>query len=327
MNNNLKQSILAAVAPDLERIEQALADNLNPYLERVREIAGHILFCGGKRIRPLLMILSARICGYDRPDAATFAVLFEYLHTATLLHDDVVDDASMRRGKPVANLIWGSASAVLTGDYLLARSSSLALKTGKREILEVLAGITEDMSQGEIHQLARKGDPELSEEEYLRIIRNKTAVLMQGACLSGAILADASEDRKRALADYGLNLGMAFQMADDLLDYVSDSEKLGKTVGADLREGKFTLPLIASLARAGREDADTIKRIMGDREFSAEDFKSLNRLLERYGGIDYTRDRAAAHIATAKNALDAFGPAPVGEVMALLADYTLIRTS
>jgi octaprenyl-diphosphate synthase len=271
------------------------------------------------------MILSARLCGYDRPDAAAFSVLFEYLHTATLLHDDLVDYATMRRGKPVANLIWGNASAVLTGDFLLARSSSLAVQTGKMEILEVLAKITEDMSQGEIHQLARKGDPELSEKEYLQIIRNKTAVLMQGACLSGAILADAPEDRKKALADYGLNLGMAFQMADDLLDYVSDSEKLGKTVGADLREGKFTLPLIFSLARAGREQAGTIKRIMSNSDFSIEDFRELNRLLERLGGIDYTRDCAAAHIARAKKALAAFEPSPAGDVLAMIADYSLVR--
>ena len=303
-------------------------ENLTPYLDRVREIAGHILFGGGKRIRPLLMILSARICGYEKDDAAAFAILFEYLHTATLLHDDLVDYASVRRGKPVANVIWGNASAVLTGDFLLARASSLAVKTRKMEILEILARITEDMSQGELHQLVRKGDPELSEEEYLQIIRNKTAVLMQGACLSGAILADATPEQKLALSDYGLNLGMAFQMADDLLDYISDSEQLGKTVGADLREGKFTLPLIASLARAGRgDDADKIKDIMGKREFSVDTFQTLNRLLDQYGGIAYTRSCAAAYVDRAKAALSPFAPSPTGNVLAMLADYTLKRNS
>jgi octaprenyl-diphosphate synthase len=150
---------------------------------------------------------------------------------------------------------------------------------------------------------------------------------MEGACLSGAILADASEKQKSALADYGLNLGMAFQMADDLLDYVSDSEELGKTVGADLREGKFTLPLIASLARAGREDADIIKRIMNNSEFSIEEFRALNRLLAHYGGIDYTRDCAAGHIDRAKKAISSFGPSPAGEILVMIADYALARNS
>ena len=317
MSENLKQAILEAVAGDLADIEKSLMENLTPYLDRVREIAGHILFGGGKRIRPLLMILSARICGYEKDDAAAFAILFEYLHTATLLHDDLVDYASVRRGKPVANVIWGNASAVLTGDFLLARARR---KSPVR--------ITEDMSQGELHQLVRKGDPALSEEEYLQIIRNKTAVLMQGACLSGAILADATPEQKLALSDYGLNLGMAFQMADDLLDYISDSEQLGKTVGADLREGKFTLPLIASLARAGRgDDADKIKDIMGKREFSVDTFQTLNRLLDQYGGIAYTRSCAAAYVDRAKAALSPFAPSPTGNVLAMLADYTLKRNS
>ena len=327
MSENLKQAIQTAVARDLADIEQALTENLTPYLDRVREIAGHILFGGGKRIRPLLMILSARICGYEKDDAADFAILFEYLHTATLLHDDLVDYASVRRGKPVANVIWGNASAVLTGDFLLARASSLAVRTRKMEILEILARITEDMSQGELHQLVRKGDPALSEEEYLQIIRNKTAVLMQGACLSGAILADATPERKQALSDYGLNLGMAFQMADDLLDYISDSEQLGKAVGADLREGKFTLPLIASLARAGHDDAKKIKEMMNNREFSVDAFQALNRLLDQYGGIAYTRSCAAAYVDKAKAALSVFAPSTTGNVLAMLADYTLMRNN
>jgi octaprenyl-diphosphate synthase len=327
MKENLKQTILTAVADDLADIEQALVDNLTPYLDRVREIAGHILFSGGKRIRPLLMILSARICGYEKDDAATFAILFEYLHTATLLHDDLVDFASVRRGKPVANVIWGNASAVLTGDFLLARASSLAVRTREMEILEILARITEDMSQGELHQLARKGDSDLSEKEYLKIIRNKTAVLMQGACLSGAILAGAAPEQKQALSDYGLNLGMAFQMTDDLLDYTSDSEELGKAVGADLREGKFTLPLIASLARAGRDDAKKMKDIMNDRDFSIEAFQALNRLLDQYGGIAYTRACAADYVEKAKAALSAFASSTTGNLLAMLADYTLMRNS
>ena len=246
----LKKKIISEVKNDLADIEEAVKINLNPYFDLVSDIASHILFAGGKRLRPLLMILSAKICGNTKKDSAAISSIFEYLHTASLLHDDLIDDASMRRGKPVAHSIWGNAAAVLTGDFLLARSLSIAAKTGIPEVIEAIAEITEYMSQGEIFQLMNKQRLDLSEKEYMEIIKCKTAVLFRGACRTGALVAGASRDKKDALSLYGMNLGIAFQMADDLLDYTADSKLLGKKTGADIREGKLTLPVIYALKQA-----------------------------------------------------------------------------
>lgn len=325
MSKELRDYIFSRVAGDLEAIEQALCDNLNPYLSRVREIAGHILFTGGKRIRPLLMVLCARMCGYGGTDDKRVSVMFEYLHTATLLHDDIVDGASVRRGSPAAHLVWDSPSAVLVGDFLLARSASIAVGTGKIELMKILADILEYMSQGEIHQLARKGNVNLSEEEYRTIILHKTAVLMEGACRSGAVLAGASQEQAHALAAYGRNLGMAFQMADDLLDYTADTQVLGKVVGADLREGKFTLPLIHALSRAGAADAEIMKQIMGNSDVTEAAFERLKALLETHDGIGYTRRCAEAHIQEAGAALSLFAPSETKTLLEKLADYTIRR--
>ncbi len=325
MSHNLKERILAGVAEDLAEIEEELRANITPYLERVTEIAGHLLFNGGKRMRPLFMVLSAKLCDYRGNYDKTFSVIFEYVHTASLLHDDLVDAATMRRGKPVANALWGNTSAVLVGDYLLARASNIAVKAEKLEILEILATVTEYMVQGELHQLSRKGKTDLTEEEYLQIIKNKTAALIQGACRSGAIIANASPEKKRALADYGLNVGMAFQMADDLLDYTSDTSELGKTIGADLREGKLTLPLIYTLSQASPADATAIKKIVADENFTSGDWKTLNGLLDKYGGIAYTEACAAGHIRKAKESLAVFPESETKELLYLLADYTISR--
>ena len=216
--SDLKRKILAAVQVDLKAIETALEENLNPHLDLVRDVAGHILFSGGKRLRPLLMVLSARLCDYAGGYDKTFSTALEYLHAATLLHDDLVDGASLRRGKTVAHLKWGNSIAVLVGDFLLARALSVSAATGSVKIVQILAELTEQMSQGEVHQLMRKGDIRLSDAEYLEVIHRKTAVLFETACRVSAVLADASAGKESALAAYGLNLGMAFQIADDLFD-------------------------------------------------------------------------------------------------------------
>ncbi|MBU4289238.1 MAG: polyprenyl synthetase family protein, partial [Proteobacteria bacterium] len=221
--SDLKNKILSMISEDLEEIEHALKENLSPYLDLVSEVASHILFSGGKRLRPMLMILSARICGYKGEKDKTYSTIFEYLHAATLLHDDLVDGATLRRGKPVAHSLWGNPIAVLTGDFLLARSLSISAEIGLPKIIKIISKITEDMSQGEIHQLLRRENLDLPEDEYMEIIRRKTAVLMQGACWTGALIANALEKEEKALSDYGFNLGLAFQMADDLLDYTSDT--------------------------------------------------------------------------------------------------------
>jgi octaprenyl-diphosphate synthase len=323
--NDLKQKILAAVENDLADIEKALSDNLNPYLDLVSEVAGHILFSGGKRLRPLLMVLSARVCGYNGTYEKTFSTALEYLHTATLLHDDLVDDASLRRGKPVAHSAWGNSISVLVGDYLLARALSISAGTGSLRVIQILAELTESMSQGEVHQLMRKGDISLTEEEYLEVIRRKTAVLFEAACRVSAIIADAPQKEETALAEYGYNLGIAFQMADDLFDYTLQTSELGKEVGADLREGKLTLPVIHALKRAQSADRDLMVKIIQDPNFSVNDFRTLIDLLKNYGGLAYTEKSAATYIDTAKNALSIFEPSQTKETMIDIADYALCR--
>jgi len=322
---DLKREILTMVEKDLKEIEIALADNLNPYLDLVSDVAGHILFAGGKRLRPLLMVLSARICGYKGDYDKIFSTTFEYLHAATLLHDDLVDGAKLRRGKPVANSIWGNSTAVLVGDFLLARGLSIAAATGKLKVIKVIAGVTESMSQGEIHQLMRKGALDLTEAEYMEIIRRKTAVLFEGACRISAFIANASKKEEKAVSGYGYNMGMAFQMADDLLDYTLDTRALGKEVGADLKEGKLTLPVIYALKEAERNDPLRMTAILQNKSFSVRDFKLLLTLLEKYGGIAYTKERAKYHIEKAKKTLLVFKPSKTRRTLEYIADYALSR--
>ena len=323
--SDLKQEILAMVKDDLAAIEIALEQNLNPYLDLISKVARHILFSGGKRLRPLLMVLSARLCGYKGDYDKTLSTVFEYMHAASLLHDDLIDDASMRRGKPVAHSIWSNSTAILVGDFLLARSLSISAKTGDMKVIRTIAKITENMSQGEIHQLMRKGELDISEDEYMEVIRRKTAVLFQGACRISAIITAAPNEKEKALSNYGYNLGLAFQMADDLLDYTSDKKALGKEVGADLKEGKLTLPVIYSFKAADMKDRNRMENIIKNEDFSVNDFEILVELLKKYKGISYTQKMAAEHISKAKKALSIFEPSKTKEILIKVADYALNR--
>ncbi len=325
--SDLKQEILAMVKDDLAAIEVELEQNLNPYLDLISKVARHILFSGGKRLRPLLMVLCARLCGYKGDYDKTFSTVFEYLHAASLLHDDLIDDAAMRRGRPVANSIWGNSAAILVGDFLLARSLSISAKTGNMKIIRTIAQITENMSQGEIHQLMRKGELDISEEEYMEVIRRKTAVLFQGTCRISAIISDAPNEKEKALSDYGYNIGLAFQMADDLLDYTSDIKVLGKEVGADLKEGKLTLSVIHSLKTADMKDRNMMENIIKNENFSVNDFETLVELLKKCNGISYTQKLASEHIKKAKEALSIFEPSETKEILVKVADYALNRKS
>lgn len=325
MTKDLKTRIIELAQQDLEKVETALEMQLNPNLELVREIASHLLFSGGKRLRPLLMIHSARLCGYANGFEIEFSTLFEYLHAATLLHDDVVDRADTRRGKKAAHTHWSAPKVVLTGDFLLARALDLAARTRQPDIIAVIAGITGDMSQGEIDQLEKKGKLDLTEEEYLDVIEKKTAVLIQGACLSGAILARASREKQDALKQYGFHTGMAFQMADDLLDYTGTKEALGKLPGADIREGKLTLPVIYSLAKASPEDRAWMKKIITDPEFKPTAFERFTDKLIQYKGIDHTRNCAQDHVQKAVQCLEEFEEGPSKEILGLIAGYSIER--
>jgi len=325
--NDLRQKILSMVKDDLDDIETALKQNLSPQLDLVSRTASHILFSGGKRLRPLIMVLSARICGYNGNNIKKYSTIFEYMHSATLLHDDIVDNAILRRGKPVAHSIWSSPIAVLVGDFLFARASSIAVEIGDLKVLRIMAEVLENMSQGEIHQLIRKGKLELSEEEYFDVISRKTAILFRGVSRVGALIANAPQEQETALSEYGFNLGIAFQMADDLLDYTSDTTVLGKEVGADLKEGKMTLPVIYSLKRADSQDRVQMEKIIKNKDFSVHDFEILIEMLKKYRGLAYTKKRAAEYIVNAKNALSVFKPSKSRGILLDIADYVLVRNS
>ncbi len=321
----LKERILARVKDDLSEIENALRENLTPHLDLVSEVAGHILFSGGKRLRPLLFILCARVCGYAGAYAGTFSIIFEYLHAATLLHDDLIDGATLRRGSPAAHRLWGNEVAVLTGDFLLARALSLAAETDNPKIIRAVAHITESMSQGEIDQLQNRGNIDLSESEYMEIIRCKTAVLFQCACRVGGLISGVPRKAKTNLNNFGFHLGIAFQMVDDLLDYTTDTRTLGKNIGADLREGRVTLPVIHALKTAPWEDRMRMEAIIKNKDFSKKTFDLLVERLNEYEGIDYTLSCAQHHVVLAKKALLNFPPSRDRETLLAIAEYALIR--
>ena len=321
----LKETLLKAIQPDLEAVEKELTANLEPYVPLVSQVAKYILFSGGKRIRPILMILSARLCGYQGTFDTTLSVLFEYLHAATLLHDDLVDGAEVRRGKPVAHAIWGNPATVLVGDFLLARSISLATETGIIPIIETVTETTAEMSEGEIHQLTHRGNVNLDETEYMDVIRRKTACLLQAACRVGALLAGAPDDQVEALTQYGYNLGCAFQLVDDLLDYTADAQVLGKAIGTDLKEGKMTLPLIHALAQANQEDRQRMKTMFEEAIEGHANVEEMLTWVKKYGGLDYTRKRAKEHIDRATCYLERFEEVPARITLENLANYVLAR--
>ena len=322
---NLKEQILESASQDLAEIEVALTENLKPFLPLVADVAKYIMFSGGKRIRPLLMVLSARLCGYNGSYDKTLSVALEYLHVATLLHDDLVDGADVRRGNPVAHSIWGNPATVLVGDFLLARSMAIAIQTNSIPIIESLAHTTAEMSEGEIHQLLYRGDLGVDETAYMEVIKRKTAYLIQSACQVGALLAEAPTEHVQAMADYGYHLGVAFQMADDLLDYTADTTVLGKAIGTDLKEGKLTLPVIYALNRAVGEDRKQMEIIIGDNDITVSDFETVLGLIKKYGGIEYTRDRARDHIEQAKKRLEIFSASKTRTLLKQIADYVLER--
>lgn len=325
MTKGLKEQIIEMVAPDLEKVEIALEKQLVPNVELVKKIASHLLFSGGKRLRPLLMIHSARLCGYDDDFEIQFSTIFEYLHAATLLHDDVVDGSDVRRGRAAAHTQWPASQVVLTGDFLLALALGIAAKTLEPDVIDVIANITREMSQGEIDQFDKKGKLDLSEKEYLKVIERKTAVLIQGACKSGAILAKVSKEEQEAMSRYGYHIGMAFQMADDLLDYMSTKDALGKNPGADLREGKLTLPLIHSLANASPADKAWMEDAIKSESFDLDTFEMLKEKLVKYKGIEYTQQQADDHVRKAKQYLTGFKACQSKILLSLIAEYSKDR--
>jgi octaprenyl-diphosphate synthase len=310
---------------ELDGVEDRVKQNLDSSVALVNTVAAQILSGGGKRIRPLFLILSARLCGYADKEHHQLGSLVEYIHTATLLHDDVVDEADLRRGKRTARRVWGNQISILVGDYLYTRAMCRVVEFRNQGINEVLAEACKKMAEGEVLQLYYNGNPALPESEYIKIVEHKTAGLIAAACCMGAILAEASEAQQEALFRFGQYLGIAFQVADDTLDYIANGESLGKTIGQDLRQGKATLPLLHLLKHCSEQDASMIKDRMETRTLSAADLERILFLMNEYGSITYSMDRARTYIAAAKRELDLFDDCPARRAMTVAADYMITR--
>jgi octaprenyl-diphosphate synthase len=298
------KNILKDLETDVVAINQALVTNLQTHVPFISEVGRHILLSGGKRVRPLLFLLSARLCGCQGNHLTDFSTIFEYLHAATLLHDDVVDAASVRRGISTANTIWGNQAVILVGDFLLAKSLSLAVDTDKLKVLKVLAHTTTLMAEGEILQLLHAGNLDLTEEQYLEVTIRKTAALMSAACQIGAILAGVSEAQEEALTQFGLNLGISFQVVDDILDFTGDVRQLGKPVINDLKEGRITLPLIHALAHVSEADRRRLRDLA--QEVKPENAPDILALLQKNGSLDYAREQARQFTLKAQENLKVF---------------------
>jgi octaprenyl-diphosphate synthase len=309
---------------DIAAINAALAANLQTHVPLIAEVGRHILLSGGKRIRPLLFILAARMCGHCSNHLMDFSTIFEYLHAATLLHDDVIDAAQVRRGTTTANNIWGNHAVILVGDFLLSKALSLAVTTDRLQILQVLAHTTTQMAEGEILQLIHTGDLNLTEAEYFEVITRKTAILMSAACKIGGIVAGAPPAQEEALARMGLNLGLTFQLVDDILDYTGDQRELGKEVGADLREGRVTLPLIQALSQANPRDRERLLEMA--RNLTPEMAPELRGLLDQYGSLDHARSRARQYTLKAQEDLAPFEPCPEKTYFQIITEELLART-
>lgn len=314
-----------AYRDELEGVERQVRTNLDSSVALVNTVAAHILNSGGKRIRPLLLLLSARLCGYTGRDHHQLGSLVEFIHTATLLHDDVVDDADIRRGQRTARKVWGNQISILVGDYLYSKAICQVVDFRSQGINEVLAEACKKMAEGEVLQLYYNGNPAMPEAEYLKIVEHKTAGLIAASCRMGAILADASEAQQDALFRFGQYLGMAFQVADDTLDYTANGEHLGKTLGQDLRQGKATLPLLHLLHHCSEQDRQMIIDRMETRTLTEEDLGRLIRLMEEFGSIAHAMDRARTFIAAAQRDLSQFEDSTAKRALSVAADYMVTR--
>lgn len=322
---NSMADVWEAYRAELDGVEHQVRQNLDSSVTLVNTVAAHILSSGGKRVRPLLLLLSARLCGYVGREHHQLGSLVEFIHTATLLHDDVVDEADIRRGRRTARKVWGNQISILVGDYLYSKAMAQIVEFRSHGMNEVLAEACTKMAEGEVLQLYYNGNPSMPESDYIKIVEHKTAGLIAAACRMGAILADASEEKQSALFRFGQYLGIAFQVADDTLDYNADGERLGKTLGQDLRQGKATLPLLHLLDHCSEEDRTMIKDRMETRTLSREDLERILGLMQDSGSLAYAMERAKAYIAAAQHELEVFEDSSARRALVVAADYMITR--
>lgn len=318
------ENIFKNYEKEMKGVEERLRDLFNSPAFPIPLIGRYILEGGGKRLRPLILILSTELADYKDDARLTFAGIIESIHTASLLHDDVIDGAVIRRGKKPAHSIWGNQVVILVGDFLYSNALRLAVMHKSQRIMETLSEATTRMTEGEILQLSRTGDPEITEEEYIKIISAKTAVLISAACKIGAILGSLTEDKIEALTQFGMKTGIAFQMVDDILDYMANENELGKELGKDLKEGKITLPLIYLLKEADYDEKKEIKKIIKD-GFSKNGLKKILKLFDKYSCIEKSFETAKRIIDDAKKELQVFPNSYAKDALFAIAEYTLKR--
>ena len=304
------EPMLALTAPDMNLVNAVILDRMQSDIPLIPELAGHLIAGGGKRMRPMLTLASARLLGYSGTRQHKLAAAVEFIHTATLLHDDVVDSSDLRRGRRTANIIWGNPASVLVGDFLFSRSFELMVEDGSLKVLKILSNASAVIAEGEVNQLTAIRRIDISEERYLDIIAAKTAALFAAACRIAAVIAERSEAEEQALDAYGRNLGVAFQLVDDAIDYISDSGTMGKDAGDDFREGKMTLPVILAYARGNDAERAFWKEAVSGRRTRDEDFAEAVRLIHSSRAVDDTLARARHY---GQRAIDAIGGFPAGE--------------
>ncbi|MGE0041193.1 MAG: polyprenyl synthetase family protein [Vicinamibacterales bacterium] len=313
------------IRADLEAVEREFARQVESQVAIIPQIGSYIQQSGGKRVRPAVLLMAARLCGYTGQRAILNAAVVEFIHTATLVHDDIIDDAETRRGRKAVHSRWGNDVTVLAGDFLYIKSMAMALTQETLDIVRLLCDVTLRMIEGEIYQLTKNGVVDLVEDEHFEIIRRKTAYLFGGCAQIGGMLGEVGEEKETALREYGFNLGVMFQLVDDLLDFTGEAEALGKPIGGDLREGKMTLPIIHLLANGGAEANDLVRQVVAERDVTAEQWARIQALLAEHRSIDYAYDRAVEFGEAAKRQLRLFGPSRERDALAGLADYVLSR--
>jgi octaprenyl-diphosphate synthase len=315
--------IHSLIADDLKQVDAVIRDRLDSDVVLIRQVADYIIGSGGKRLRPALVILSAGACGYAGRHHHQLAAVVEFIHTATLLHDDVVDDSHMRRGRATANSTFGNPAAVLVGDFLYSRAFQMMVDVQSMRIMEVLADATNAIAEGEVMQLLHVHNADVNEQDYLRVIRAKTAKLFEAAGRLGAILAGAPPEQEKALADYGMHLGTAFQLVDDILDYSGDLAQTGKNLGDDLAEGKTTLPIIYAMGHGSAEQGAIIRNALI--EGGLNDFEPVMKAIRETGALEYTRMRAEASAREARDAITALSDSKYRDSLLELAAFAVTR--
>jgi len=313
------------IRDDLREVEREFARHVQSQVALIPTIGDYIRNGGGKRIRPAVLLMAARMAGYTGERAVLYASVLEFIHTATLVHDDIIDESRLRRGRDAVHTRWGNHVTVLFGDFLYLKSMSLALTQDHLEVIRLLCDVTLKIVEGEIYQLTKNGSVDLTEDEHFEIVQSKTAYLFAGCARIGGMLGPTTRDQQEALWQYGLNIGMAFQIVDDLLDFTGEEDTLGKPVGGDLREGKMTLPVIHMRERGGPRAEALLRKVIDAREVTSDEWREIRALLAQTRSIEYARRIASDYVERAKKTLYAFPASEARDALMFLPDYVVSR--